>query len=72
MTDSTLKPISNVTINFIDGTKAELQNYALVGSDDASWFNILRSPAQTTSKIKMNNMLVEMSNDLLLAIEKEF
>ena len=72
MDGTEMKPISSVTINFEDGTHAELGNYALVGSNETTWFNILRSPAQTTAKIKMNNMLVEMSNDLLLTIEKEF
>jgi hypothetical protein len=68
----TEKPISKVIIEYADGTSEKLDQYAAVGISGDTWHSIMLSPAGESAKIKMNNMLVELSNTLLEAIENEF
>jgi hypothetical protein len=71
MAESHDKPIENVTINYKDGTHDTLQFYSVVGLAGDTWVSLLLSPPQTTSKLKMNNMLVELSNDLIISIDRD-
>jgi hypothetical protein len=68
MTEYFKKPIADVTINYEDGTRDRLQYYSLVGFDGDAWYSILYSPPKTAAKIKMNNMLVDLSGSLLKSI----
>jgi hypothetical protein len=71
MTEQIKKPIANVIINYEDGTHDELYHYAVVGLSEDTWFSVMFSPLKTNAKIKMNNMLVELSNVLLKSINQE-
>jgi hypothetical protein len=68
----TEKPISKVIIEYTDGTIEKLEHYAAVGVSGNTWHSIMLTPAGESVKIKMNNLLVELSNTLLEAIENEF
>jgi hypothetical protein len=65
MTENINKAIANVTINYKDGTQDTLQYYALVGLGEETWYSVMRSPLHDAYKIKMNNMMVELSNEIL-------
>ncbi len=66
--DGTKKPVASVTITYEDGTRHDLQYYALVGLSENTWHNIMLSPPRREAKIKMNNYLVELSNELIESI----
>ena len=65
MTEQIKKSISNVTINYEDGTHDKLQYYSLVGFDGEAWYSVLYSPPKMDAQIKMNNMMVDLANKLL-------
>jgi hypothetical protein len=62
------KSIKNVSINYEDGSRDELQYYALAGLNGDTWYHVMLSPAGKAAKIKLNNLLVELSTILLKAI----
>ncbi|MGI2335526.1 MAG: hypothetical protein ACRKGH_02650 [Dehalogenimonas sp.] len=68
MIEDIKKPIANVTINYEDGTQSILQYYAISGFGEDTWYKITNSPPLRESKIRMNNYLVEMSNELIESI----
>ncbi len=68
VTRKTEKPISKVTIEYTDGTREVLDSYAAVGFSGDTWHAVMLSPAGETAKIKMNNMLVELSDTLIKSI----
>ena len=68
MTKNIQKKISGVTINYEDGTKTQLEYYALVGLTENVWYDILYAPPKRDTKIKMNNYLVDKSNKLIESI----
>jgi hypothetical protein len=70
MTEQSMKPVANITINYEDGTHEILEYYSLVGLNGDAWYSVLFSPPKTASKIKMNNMLVELSTGLLKSVGK--
>jgi hypothetical protein len=70
MNEQSMKPVVNITINYEDGTHEDLQYYSVVGLTGGTWYSVLFSPPKTGSKIKMNNMLVELSSRLLKSIDK--
>ena len=70
MTEQIEKPIESVTINYTDGTHDEFFHYALVGLREDGWYSVMFSPLKIAEKIKMNNMLVELSNGLLKSINQ--
>jgi hypothetical protein len=70
MTEQINKPIANVTINYKDGTQDTLQYYALVGLGGDNWYSVMRSPLHDAFKIKMNNMMVELSNEVVESIHQ--
>jgi hypothetical protein len=63
-----MQPLKSVTINYEDGTHSELQFFAVACLSEDTWFNILSSPPKREAKIKMNNYLVELSNNLIESI----
>jgi len=62
------KTITSVTVNYEDGTRSELQYFAVVGLGENTWYDIMYSPPSREAKIKMNNYLVELSNSLIESI----
>jgi hypothetical protein len=62
------KKITSVTINYEDGTKTQLEYYALIGFEENTWYDILYSPPKRDAKIKMNNYLADVSNRLIESI----
>jgi len=68
MTENIEKKIVSITINYEDGTKTQLQYYALAGLGENTWYDILYSPPKRDAKIKMNNYLVDLSNRLIESI----
>jgi hypothetical protein len=64
----TTKRVSNVTIEYSDGSKVDLEQYAAVGFGGGTWRTVMLSPAGVSAKIKMNNLLVELSCHLVKAI----
>jgi len=71
MSQESKKTITGVTIDYDDGSSDKLECYALAGSNDSTWFKIMYSPAGKSDKIKLNNLLVEISNSLIAAIDQE-
>ena len=65
------KTITSVNVSYSDGSKEKLEYYAVVGKAGDTWHYAMYSPALTSSKVKMNNLLVEISNDLVASIEKD-
>ena len=65
------KPIANVSINYKDGSKEKMEYYAVVGKSGDIWHYAMFSPHNTASKVKMNNLMVELSNELNASIEKD-
>ncbi len=63
------KPIKSVSINFEDGTKEEMETYALVGHDGGTWYSVMSSPALKEEKIHLNNMVVELSDSLRTSLK---
>jgi hypothetical protein len=70
MTEQINKAIANVTINYKDGTQDTLQYYALVGLGEDTWYSVMHSPLHDAYKIRMNNMMVELSNEVLGSINQ--
>lgn len=68
MIEEIKKPVANITINYEDGTQSKLDYYALSGFGEDVWFKITSYPPQRESKIRMNNYLVELSNELIESI----
>jgi hypothetical protein len=64
-------PISNVAINYEDKTKDKMEYWAMVGWADSTWFTVLNTPGDKNAKIRMRNKLIELSEDLMKAIEKQ-
>jgi hypothetical protein len=62
------KTIKNVSINYEDGTRDELPFYALAGLNGDTWYHVMMSPAGKSARIKLNNLLVELSGVLLKTI----
>jgi hypothetical protein len=71
MTEQINKPIANVTINYQDGTQDTLEYFALVGLGGDVWYSVMRSPLHDRSKIKLNNMMVELSNEMLVSLNQK-
>ena len=69
--DESKKPIADITINYQDGTSEKMNYYALVGVTEDSWYKIMFSPAGVSDRIKMNNMMAELSNELIASVEKD-
>jgi hypothetical protein len=67
---ATEKAVSKVIIEYTDGTRSVLDSYAAVGFSENTWHGVMLSPASTDDKIKMNNMMVELSNALLKSIKE--
>ena len=65
------KPISHVTINYEDGTRELMEQYALVGLSGDTWFSVMLAPPKSAAKIKMNNMLADLSGKLLASISQQ-
>ncbi len=65
------KPIADITVNYQDGTSEKMNFYALVGMTENSWYKIMYSPSGVGERIKMNNMLAELSNELVASIERD-
>lgn len=65
------RTVSKVTIEYSDGSKVDLQTWGLVGFNGSTWHSVLLSPAGEASMIKMNNMLVEISETLIRAINEQ-
>ena len=65
------KSVSKVTIEYADGSKAQLETYAAVGFAGNTWHSVLLSPAGEAAKIRMNNMVVEISDTLISAINEQ-
>jgi hypothetical protein len=65
------KAIADVTINFKDGTCERMDYYAMVGSTEDTWYKIMLSPPGISDRVKMNNLLAELSSGLVIAVEKE-
>jgi hypothetical protein len=65
MTEKIKKAIKNVSINYEDGTRDELKYYALAGFGENTWFHVMYSPGERDAKVRLNNLLVELSNDVL-------
>ena len=64
------KTIKNVSINYEDGTSDNLQYYALAGIGGDTWYHVILSPAGREDKIRLNNLLVELSIILLKTIKQ--
>ncbi|MCL2707099.1 MAG: hypothetical protein FWE97_02915 [Dehalococcoidia bacterium] len=62
------KPITSVTINYEDGSKSEMEFFAAVGHCENTWYKISKLPAHYEDRIKMNNHLVDVSNDIISTI----
>jgi hypothetical protein len=71
MSEEIKKPIASVTINYQDGSHDKMDYYALVGLGGDTWYKVMLSPAKTSAKIKMNNMIAELCNSLIDTINKE-
>ena len=56
--------VTRVIIEYADGTHEALKQFALVGFAGNTWHSVLLSPASSEGKVKMNNMLVELSTGL--------
>jgi hypothetical protein len=65
------KMIKNVTINYENGTRNNMQYYALVGFSEGTWHSVMLSPADMSAKIRMNNLIAALCNDLVDAINRE-
>ena len=65
------RTVSKVTIEYSDGAKIDLETYGLVGFNGSTWHSVLLSPGGEAAKIKMNNMLVEISETLIRAINEQ-
>jgi hypothetical protein len=65
------KSVAKVTIEYADGSKAQMETYAAVGFAGDTWHSVLLSPAGEAAKIKMNNLLVELSDTLIKAINEQ-
>ncbi len=65
------KSVAKVTIEYADGSKAQMETYAAVGFSGNTWHSVLLSPAGEAAKIRMNNMLVEISDALIKAINEQ-
>ena len=63
--------ITGVSIDYKDGSQKEMQYYALVGFSEGVWHSIVLSPAETSAKIRMNNLVAAICNDLVDIINKE-
>ena len=64
------RTVVKVTIEYSDGTRVDLDTYAVVGFKGDVWHNVLLTPAGLYAKQKMNNMLSNMSNTLIQAIDE--
>jgi len=62
------KGITSVTINYDDNSKSELEFFALIGLSDNTWYKISQLPPSYTDRIKMNNHLVDVSNDIVSSV----
>jgi hypothetical protein len=71
MVETIKTPISNVTINYDDRTKNKMEYWAMVGWADNTWYSVLYTPPTRNGKIRMRNKLIELSADLLTAIDKQ-
>jgi len=71
MSQKTKKSIASVSINYDDGTNDTIEQYALVGFNEATWFKVMLSPAKTADKVEMNNLLAELSKSLIASIEQD-
>ena len=65
------KQVASVSVKYEDGSNEKMKYYALVGKSGETWHYAMYSPSSTASKVKMNNMLVELSNELRASIEKD-
>ena len=70
MAEEIEKNIKDVSINYEDGTRDSLQFYALVGQGGDTWFSVMSSPPKNAAKVKMNNMMVEMSVELVKSVKQ--
>jgi hypothetical protein len=59
------KAIKNGSINYEDGTRDLLKYFALAGLSGETWYHVMYSPGLRESKVKLNNLLVELSEDVL-------
>ena len=71
MSNSEKRSIVSVTINYDNGTSDTVEYFALVGSNENTWYKMMISPPKTDDKIEMNNMLAGLSKSLIAAIEDD-
>jgi len=57
--------ITSITINYEDGSKSDLEFFAAVGFSNDTWYKISQLPPRYEDRIKMNNHLVDVSNDII-------
>lgn len=62
------KTITSVTINYDDNSTSELEFFALIGLSDNTWYKISQLPPSNSDRIKMNNHLVDVSNDIISSV----
>ncbi|MCL2281115.1 MAG: hypothetical protein FWC25_00435 [Dehalococcoidia bacterium] len=62
------KTITSVTVNYEDGSKCEMEFFAVVGFSENTWYKISLLPPHYEDRIKMNNHLVDVSNDIVESI----
>ena len=65
------KAIAGVTINYEDGSSEKLEHFALAGSNDNTWYKVMYSPSKSADKVKLNNMIAELSTSLIASIEQD-
>jgi hypothetical protein len=62
------KNITSISINYDDGSKSEMEFFAMVGFSENTWYKISQLPPRYEDRIKMNNHLVDVSNDIVKSV----
>ena len=71
MTQKLKKAITDITINYKDGSCEKMDYYALIGVTEDTWYKVMLSPPRAGDRVKMNNMLAELSTNLIESIEQD-
>ncbi|MCL1886293.1 MAG: hypothetical protein FWF98_06050 [Dehalococcoidia bacterium] len=68
MFEEITKSITSVSINYDDGTKDDVEYFAVIGQNEETWYKISKLPPRYEDRIKMNNHLVDVSNDIIKSV----
>lgn len=67
----TKKEVAYLTINYKDGTRETLDDYALVGLSGETWFSLLHAELSEDDMVELNNHIADLTYKIRDFLDKK-